>query len=103
MFCHSALCVTPKTHNNVQALLHYALFHSRFLFFSPLYACFGYQHVGIQNVSENASETRENVSILHYAFGKTRAVFFLFSSHVFKRLRLPKRKSNAECNIGFNF
>ena len=49
-------------------------------FFSRFHLRFGYQHVGIQNKSENVRKTRDkhekitqcktNFSILHYALGK---------------------------------
>ena len=52
-------------------------------FFSCFYSHFGYQHVGIQNVSENARKMRENYPtqvqcetfFLYYTkcWGKTRA------------------------------
>ena len=52
------MCITKISY--IKALLHYALFHSRF----------GYQHVGIKNASENERKTLEKFSILHYALGK---------------------------------
>ena len=97
----------------VKALLHYAwsywrfislrLFHFTSRFTLRFSSRFRYQHVSIQNASENArkmqekrkkkSKTRENVSILHYALGKNASqlrfarVLLAFCSH-FARILL---------------
>ena len=85
----------PHIGGKVKALLHYAFYHSRFFssffpffpvfsldfdFFSCFHSDFGYEHVGIQNVSENTGKTgerRENntrklnlFTISHYSLGK---------------------------------
>ena len=78
---------------SLKALLHYALFHSRFGFFLRFSSRLCYQDVGIQNANENArkmkvkhekiqntSPTRENVSISHYALGKNSSQLLAFCS-----------------------
>ena len=85
---------------NLKALLYYALFQLRFGFFSRFHSCFGYQHVGIKNVSENArkkqekcKKMQENLSILHYEFGKNASL--LRFSHVFDRVFAHKPYQNT--------
>ena len=86
-------------------------FSSRFS--SHFSSRFRYQHVGIQNAHENArkvqekrkkiqnaSPTRENVSILYYTLGKKResvafCTCFARVLHAFCSQTLPKRKPNA--------
>ena len=81
-----------------------------FIFLAFFLAFVLYQHVVIQNASENArkiknvSPTRENVSILHHAMGKnvSQLQFFAHFCSRFWLQTLPKRKHSAQCNMGLN-
>ena len=72
-------------------------------FFSRFHSRFGYQHVGIQNASENTRKTqekrkkitqRENI-FLYYTMRWVNMRAGCVFSHVLERLRLPKGKPNA--------
>ena len=82
----------------LKASLHQMLFHSRFFsffspfslrfsFFSLFYLRFGYQHVGIQNTSENTRKTRENlVCVLYYTMHWVKPRASRVVSHVFSNV-----------------
>ena len=74
---------------------------------------FEYQHVGIQNASENArkmqekrrkisqSEKTQDLSILHYALGKNASQLRFFTR--FGTSEITKMQTQPQCNVAFRW
>ena len=65
------------------------------------YLHFGYQHKNNARKLGIAKKKEDNFSILHCALGKN--VSQLHFSCILDRLRLPKRKPNAYCDMALDY
>ena len=110
--CHEIFVVYfMRTDSTAKALLHYALFHWRFFIFPRVFLFslrlslgFCYQHVGIKNARKNVRK-REKIgqhekSFLYYTMLWVKTRVSCVFSRVLERLRSPKCKPNALCNMG---